>query len=890
MTHPSRTRAAVAVAGAAALLAGLLVPTAAAADDDPTTLDDLVISEYVEGSSNNKAIEIFNGTGAEVDLTGYALKYYFNGSSSAGLTITLTETVAAGDVHVVAQASANATILAQADQTNGSGWYNGDDAITLVSGDAVIDSLGQVGVDPGSQWGTGLVSTADNTLRRKADVCTGDTDPTDVFDPEVQWDGYAQDLASGLGWHVACGAGEEPGDPGDPTAPGVCGDAATLIGVVQGSGAASPRAGTTVTVEGVVVGDFQHSGSYQGYYVQDAGDDDSATSDGIFVFAPGGDDVSVGDAVRVTGAVSEHFGLTEITVSSVDVCTEDGALPAPTELTLPLLDHEPYEGMYVTFAQDLAILEYFNYGRYGEIVLGVGDETSRQHQPTAVHEPGSVEAHELARYNASHRIMLDDGLGAQNPAFLRHPDGEAFTLDNRFRGGDTVTDVAGVLDYRFSEWGIQPTDPAAYTAVNGRPEVPEVGGTTTVASFNVLNYFTTLTSEDRDARGADTEEEFLRQEAKIVAAITEMDADIVGLIEIENNGDEAVGRLVQALNAAAGEPRWAFVSTGPVGTDAITTAFIYQPAQVEPVGDFAVLDTSEDPRFLDDLNRPALAQTFVDLEAGGRVTVVNNHLKSKGSDCDDVQDPDTGDGSGNCNGVRTTAADALGDWANGDPTGTGTEEVLIIGDLNSYDKESPIDALVADGFTDLLLKFQGEHAYSYVFDGQLGYLDYAMASAALAESRVTGAAAWNINADEPSILDYDMTFKPPTQDAIYAPDPYRSSDHDPVLVGLDLDLTAPVVEAIAEPPHIWPPNGKWRNVTTVVLATDNVDADPTITLVGAETNGRGEIEVVSDSRFRVRAVLGASYTITYDVTDDSGNTTTEAVTVAVAKPGKGKGR
>lgn len=175
------------------------------------SLCELFISEYIEGSSNNKAIEIYNGTAAAVDLAAgtYVLQQYFNGSGTAGLTISLTGTVAAGDVYVVAQASANATILAQADQTNGSGWFNGDDAVVLRKGGAagaIVDSFGQVGLDPGTEWGTGVVSTADNTLRRKTVVCKGDTDASNAFDPSLEWDGFATDTFDGLGSHGAvCG-------------------------------------------------------------------------------------------------------------------------------------------------------------------------------------------------------------------------------------------------------------------------------------------------------------------------------------------------------------------------------------------------------------------------------------------------------------------------------------------------------------------------------------------------------------------------------------------------------------------------------------------------------------------------------------------------------------
>ncbi len=177
-------------------------PTASAAP-----LPDLFISEYVEGSSNNKAVEIFNGTGSPVDLAaaGYQLELYFNGSPTAGLTVALTGTVADGDVFVFSHASASAAILAQADQTTSSGVFNGDDAVVLRRGGAagsIVDSVGQVGVDPGTEWGTGATSTADNTIRRKSTVTAGDTDTSDAFDPATGWDGFAVDTVDGLGVHV----------------------------------------------------------------------------------------------------------------------------------------------------------------------------------------------------------------------------------------------------------------------------------------------------------------------------------------------------------------------------------------------------------------------------------------------------------------------------------------------------------------------------------------------------------------------------------------------------------------------------------------------------------------------------------------------------------------
>src|SRR5690554_3666857 len=223
-------------ANAAAEEASLRVALAAA---------ELLISEYVEGSSNDKALEVFNGTGSDVDLAAgrYDVQVFFNGSSAAGLTIPLTGTVAAGDVHVLAHASADPAILAVADQTNGAGWFNGDDAVVLRRGGTVIDAIGQVGSDPGSQWGAVLASPQDNTLRRKADVTAGDDDPTDAFDPSAEWEGFATGTFDGLGRH---------GDGGDDTDPATCEEPAELtpVSAVQGPGEATPLGGSVVTIEG----------------------------------------------------------------------------------------------------------------------------------------------------------------------------------------------------------------------------------------------------------------------------------------------------------------------------------------------------------------------------------------------------------------------------------------------------------------------------------------------------------------------------------------------------------------------------------------------------------------------------------------------------------------
>jgi uncharacterized repeat protein (TIGR01451 family) len=259
-------------------------------------------------------------------------------------------------------------------------------------------------------------------------------------------------------------------------------------------------------------------------------------------------------------------------------------------------------------------------------------------------------------------------------------------------------------------------------------------------------------------------------------------------MEIENDGydaNSAIQDLVDALNdSAPAGVTYNFVDPGvaQIGADEIAVGLIYRTETVELVGSAAILDSSVDPLFVDTRNRPALAQTFRETATGEKLTIAVNHLKSKGSPCDDIGDPDTGDGQGNCNLTRTDAANAEANWLATDPTGSGDPDFLIIGDLNAYAMEDPITALKNKGYTNLIQQFVGLYAYSYIFDGASGYLDHALANGNLLP-QVTGATEWAINADEPSVIDYNTEYKP--QD-FYEPTPYRASDHDPVIVGLKL--------------------------------------------------------------------------------------------------------
>jgi hypothetical protein len=382
-----------------------------------------------------------------------------------------------------------------------------------------------------------------------------------------------------------------------------------------------------------------------------------------------------------------------------------------------------------------------------------------------------------------------------------------------------------------------------------------------------------------ECRGWDSDQvdEFTRQRTKLLAGIADLNADIVGLNELENTpGVEPLASL------AGGLADYSYIDTGTIGTEAIRAGMIYRPAAVTPIGAFRVLDSTVDPRFLDTKSRPTLAQTFEVNATGARFTVVMNHFKSKGSDCNDVGDPDLGDGQGNCSETRKAAAAALVDWLATDPTGSGDPDFLVIGDLNSYAREDSITAIKAgpddaagttDDFVNLLAQYQGTYAYTYTFDGQAGYLDQALANASLAP-QVTGVATWHINSDEPDVLDYDTSFKPAAQDALYEANAYRSSDHDAVVIGLEPNA-APTVDAGG--PYTVTEGG-----SATLTATASDPNGDTLTYAW-DLDNNGSFETAGQSVTFDAALLAApgSYTVRAKATDTGGLSAVDEATVIV---------
>ncbi|MBU2358902.1 MAG: ExeM/NucH family extracellular endonuclease, partial [Alphaproteobacteria bacterium] len=583
----------------------------------------------------------------------------------------------------------------------------------------------------------------------------------------------------------------------------------TLISTIQGDGFASALVGQVVQVSAVVT-----MIAANGFYLQEEdadADGNAATSEGIFVFTGDTPNVEVSYAVSVIGTVAEFNGSTQLSDATFDIIGPLANLPTAADISLPFGDDatlEAVEGMRVsldigTSDAPLQVIETFELGRYGEIVVSEGS----QFQPTQIYD-AQTQAEEIAALqqgNAANRLTIDDGVSGQNQTgFAYIPNvtdgdngngyldiGDDLSAGGTLRIGAEITaPVTGVMTYAFGEYklvadSVLQIDEATNTLARD-PAPEDVGGTLKVASVNTLNYFTTL-----NERGATTEADFLRQTDKLVTAVTALDADIIGLQEIENNGfgdGSAIATLVDALNARAGGDVYAFVDpTGAgstIGTDAITTGLIYRVDAVT-VLDSGILDYT--PEGAQQQNRPTVAAAFEDAN-GEVVTIAVNHFKSKGGS-GSGGDADIGDGQGNFNETRTAAAEKLTAWLASDPFDLGDPDYLIIGDLNAYGKEDPVQAIEAAGYTSLLDKLIGEDAFSYTFDGQRGALDQALASGTLV-GQVTGITEWHINSLEPSLLGYSSQFDDPGW--FNGSDPYSASDHDPLLIGLQLSTYADV--------------------------------------------------------------------------------------------------
>ncbi|MCR2818793.1 ExeM/NucH family extracellular endonuclease [Microbacterium sp. zg.Y1090] len=798
----------------------------------------VVIAEVYGGGGNSGGayqrdfIELANRSGAAVDLSGYSVQYASATGGTWQVTALTGQVLPAGGRLLIGQATGTDTTQPafEAD-VNGSIPLSGSQgkvalvsSLTPLSGANSLVDLPQVVDFVGWGGATHFAGSAAAPGTTNAQSVSRDEAATHTAD-------NAADFAAGAPTPQGLGTGggdpePEPEPEPEPTV--------VAIADIQGAQAESPLVGRTVTTTGVVTAHYP-TGGFGGYVIQTPGTGGALdlashrASDAVFVRAPEAvSEVALGDTVDVTGVVGEYQGLTQLSVSPGDAAVvAPAAPPVPATVGWPAdpAQREALESMLVAPQGPFTVTNTYSTNQYGEVGLAAGDAPLRQ--PTDVARPGSPEAAAIAADNAARAVTLDDGtsinfLSAANsaltPAYVSL--GEPIVV-----GGGVEFSEPVIVDFRNGSWKLNPIVPltADGSGADGilftspRTAAPEdVGGDLSIASFNVLNYFTTLGTDtpscvaytDRfgdgvtvrqgcDQRGAWDAQDLQRQQDKIVAAIEQLDADVVGLMEIENSAalgeeaDEATATLVDALNAASEQEKWAYIASSEdlpdlSQQDVITNAIIYQPAAVSPVGAAMALgDQSGADQAFGNAREP-IAQVFEPSDGGEPFLFVVNHFKSKGSPGPWPGDADTGDGQGASNESRVRQATALRDWV-ADVQGD-VDAVALVGDFNSYGAEDPLQVLYEAGFAGAEAAFDVA-TQSYSFSGLSGSLDHVLLNDA-ALGRATGADIWNINSGEALALEYSRFRSHGTE--FYAPDVYRSSDHDPIKVGLSAEA-APTV-------------------------------------------------------------------------------------------------
>ena len=851
------------VLGAAVSAALIAAPLAAApanaveASPAATGTSPVVINEaYLSGGSagaafKNKFVELYNSADAPVSLEGWSVQYRSaTGTGAPSSVAALTGSIPARGYYLLkggSNGTAGADLPAADATATGFNPAGGGGTIVLARQAAALNPLpaGSV-IEPANVADVLGYGTSNTFETRAAAAPSGNTDVKSLNRSNgADTNNNSADVTLNAAITPKAANGTAPGpvdppvdppmDPGPGTPP-----ATKTIAEIQGNGAASPLAGSSVTTRGKVTATFP-TGGFAGYYVQTPGTGGDLTpanhvaSDALFVYSPSTvDSVRIGDYVELTGAVSEFFGMTQLTVAAaadLKKLTEAAPEVKATGFALPADEafRESLEGMLLTPQGPVTVADNFSLNQYGEIGLAGG--ATALEQPTAVAPFGSAEYTAAVAANAARGIKLDDGATTN---FLKDAATKAqvlpyLTAADHVRVGAPVTFKTNVvLSYANNAWKFQPltqlteanadtVQPASFGAT--RADTPAaVGGNLRLASFNVLNYFPTTGGQvpgctfypDRDGnpitvkggcdvRGAANAENFKRQQDKIVAAISKSGADVVTLMEVENsaqfgkNRDDALANLVEALNVAT-PGIWDYVRTPAnapplADEDMIRTAFIYKKAAAEPIGESII---HNDTVAFASARKP-MAQVFKPVGAADdkKFIAIANHFKSKGSA---ATPDDTDKGQGASNLARTAQAKSLLAFADELQKSKGTDKVFLIGDFNSYAKEDPINVLTGAGYVNQDEKAKnadGSAKHSYLFGGLVGSLDHILASPA-ANAAVTGADIWNINSVESVALEYSRYNNNVTD--YYAPDQFRASDHDPVVVGLNLPVTPASVE------------------------------------------------------------------------------------------------
>ncbi len=814
----------------------------------------VVINEvYVNGGSagaayTNKYVELRNLTGSAINFatTPMSVQYRAPGSSgSSSSKVALAGTIAANGYYTLSGGS-NGTAtnpVPGVDQTSSLNPGGAGGTITLVNGGTAVDPSTSTSVVDKLGYGTS------NSIEGGAAAPTGNSVAKSLGrgGPSTDSDVNGTDFSAQTPTPDAVNGGNTP-----PV--GACTGTKTIAEIQGDDTDTSPCVNSTVTTTGVVTAAYP-TGGIAGFYIQTGGSPVTPkASDALLVYAgnklTAGQYPAVGSTVRVTGAVSEYFGLTELALAgSTGVVAAANPQPAPTPQTvIPGTDcalpgtaclegaaldaaRERHEGEFFAPTGDYTVSDPYDgspfpstsSNNFGEIGLAAESDLPLI-APTELYDAQSAaDISARTAYNDAHRVILDDASSTNYTSTTDQPF-PWLTAEHTVREGAPVGfPEPVVLTYGNDTWKLEPSGGQVVGAPTGkvsfgqtRTAAPEaVGGDVRLATFNVLNYFPTTGEEfvglggghtctyynDRAGnpvtnnrcnpdgpRGAANDANLQRQQDKIVHAIDKLGASIVSLEEIENsvkfgkNRDFALSTLVQALNDDAGAGTWSFAPSPDAANlpdladqDVIRNAFIYKSADVSLVGASTVLTGSA---AFDDAREP-LAQGFKNAGASDddAFAVIVNHLKSKGSGADD------GTGQGNANPDRVAQAGALVDFADDVSTDLGGAGALFLtGDFNAYSMEDPVQVITGAGYANLDSTTDPDEE-SYNFGGLAGSLDHVFANPA-AQAMVTGVDVWNINADEPVYYEYSR-FNYNVTD-LYAAGPFRASDHNPEVVGLDL--------------------------------------------------------------------------------------------------------
>ena len=551
----------------------------------------------------------------------------------------------------------------------------------------------------------------------------------------------------------ACSQEQSPSQLSEST----CDTETTPIAVVQGSGPSSGLLNELVAIQGVVT--LVQAG--EGLHVEEPGsDDDEKTSNAIFVQAqniPAG--IAPGSWINAKGTVSElprgRNTLTALTgVSGLDLCSDGQELPV-TGVKLPLrgMQRESIESMRVQIDGDLTVTDTYRFDQGRFSLAGNG----LQFVPTEVSAPGPDTARQ-ARKNRNYSLTVTLADTGDRPVYLS--------------AGSNVSSISGVMVHgeRDLEMAVQ-----RYSGGNPTPvDVPAQAGAdeTRLVGMNLHNYFNGdgKGGDFPTPRGAETIGEFESQRQRVGAAIGALNPHVLAVQELENDGFgpfSAAADLIKLAQEATGAPWQVVLPTGDdIGDDAIAVGLFYRSDLVETVGSARTLTGTEFRK-----SRQPLAQVFKRQDSDDKVLVVVNHLKSKGSCPDAGENANQRDGQGCWNPMRVASARKMSAWVNSLSETTRVDNAIILGDMNAYRREDPIEVIRQAGFVELMDSEQ-DNTYSFMYYGQAGTLDYAFVSEPLRQ-KVRQAFIWNVNAGFPA----QMTL----------PEPWlRFSDHDPVVVDIAL--------------------------------------------------------------------------------------------------------